>query len=508
VAPLLSSVLNDVQSLEKELAASHKAVEDLELRVDTQILATMRQAGVGGAGNQDLERQRSAVTQARAGRDQVLEDVVAARMRHLKLLFDLKDHLEEGTSTSLTLADMEDANHHQQGVHQSLKAACRTVCEEEVGLSKTILSNFDSTAISGLIPRVPPQRGVAVHAFAGDATSNQLPIKRGEAIQVVDQISDQWFFCVDGQGKSGLVPCSYVETTFGTATPVTDGSDDGATSSAAQEPAQAVNDEDLMYHTPSAALGLVMGATRFLDAMNLDVAEARHESASILLEELRSSRARELKTLWMLAEERRALEAALRCAKPGQFMSIRDRLTDIQRSASMAHARCRLLASVTSPAAARVGCTLQAVKNINDLGGFSATGLEWLKMLFGEFKRLDVQCGRLNDGWEALNANAQWKSRFGGKQGGGSDDELAAVVRAAIDGAKAVASKAQDSVLQEVMQLAAHAGAKEQRETPVLVQITTALQVRHPADHTMSQPFDFIFCLRVSLKTWTDGVRL
>ena len=475
VAPLLGNVLNNVEDLEKELRLSQNTVQDLELRVDTQVLATMRQAN--GAGNPDgaaLGTQRAALVAARKERDRVNEDVARARIRHLKLLFELKDNLETGASTSLTLAEMEDTSQQQKDVHSALSSADTTVMEQEIGLSKIVLSNFDSTAINGLIPKVSPKRGVALHAFDGDVSNNQLPTKKGEDIQVVDQISDQWYFCVDASGKSGLVPCSYVQTKFGSTLPSSPSRSASPSESSPQPTQFEIDDDDLMYHAPSIALGLVFGATTFLDVMDLNVAESRHESACILLEELRSSRAQELKNLWMLAEERRALEAALRCAKPGQFMSIRDRLGDIQRSASSSHTRCRLLANVTSSAAARVGCTLQSVKNIGDLETFAPSGSEWLQKLFDQFTRLKDACRELSAKHTKLSKTPGWTNRFPANSSGERDrDDFPAEIRACLEGAKAVRNKAEDAVAKQIMRLASHTG---MNEAGALVKTTTAIK--------------------------------
>jgi hypothetical protein len=529
--------LHSVSGLIKEMDTKHMSVLDAEQRADTQVVITLRQAGVDStdSGGNNVEPALEAITVARKARDGVVGKASLARTKYVALLGELRESLQTQASTALTFADVEAIRAEQKLLVEETEEAAQSIAAAEMNGTAAVLktcidssggSNRKSTLMGGvggttasggkIAAYAPHVSGVMLHKFDGNVDNGQLIVERGQAVTVVDQVNDDWYYCTTVDGSAGLVPCTFVKSD-GTITSrcaaVADGGavagGGGGAGASAGFGAAGVTLSERVEGTPEGRRALLLSPTATPDeymapvgreiddasgprfqpatpalelayrsALLPDVVDEfsalqRHETAVSLVEELRYRRTAELREVWTLSEERRALEAALRCAEPGQFSPARDRLSTIAKITEQAHQHCKLIASAMAPASARLGRTAQIHHTQEVLQGFAPTSAERLTLLVSglgrvrrQFNTLDSEWIGVQQGWSESDTERQRRKKSKRKRSKPPAQsswecfleeapDLLETTRIHIEAAKAVVSKGEDAVAREVLRIAA-----------------------------------------------------
>eukprot|EP00729_Bicosta_minor_P011938 gene11938-26507_t len=508
VVPLLDTALHSVSGLVKELDVAHVRVLDAEQRADTQVVVALRQAGVpdtsgnvgvsatsGGSVNlkkaerAEVDADLADVASARRERDVIVGDASDTRTKYVDLLGELRQNLHTQGSTALTFADVEAVRAEQRQLIVASEEAALTIANAEIKATKAVLKSClksnDSRGVesisqagmagscSSLAAYTPQAPGILLHTFEGDVASGQLPVKKGDAVTVVDQINNDWYYCTDSSGAAGLVPCTYVKSNARAAVRTSESAVSRLVGPRGQYTApigvEADSGYGARYSPATPALELAYRSALLADVVDEFSALQRHENAVFLVEELRGRRQAELREVWMLAEERRALQGVLRCAPDGESSPAKVRLNKIVSITEQAHQHCKMIASAMAPATARLGRTAQIHRTVEVLGAFAPSPTERLKLLMERLAKLRQRYAVLNKDWTAVrqgwsdsaNDDAAGKGRQKRKltaleqKEQATRLELLEKARIQVEAAKAVVSKAEDLVAREVLHIAA-----------------------------------------------------
>eukprot|EP00039_Didymoeca_costata_P029553 m.25147 g.25147 ORF g.25147 m.25147 type:complete len:1801 (+) comp7680_c0_seq2:357-5759(+) len=441
VVPLLNNVVGDIGGLVEDLNLAQNHVVNAEQRADTQLMWSLRQREADGQGNYNrAEEELQSVVKAREERDRLDVEANMLRSEFVVQLGELRDILHTEKSTAADLAPVERLQDKLDEMMDKLRHASSSIAAKETNVGRQVLQLPNkSKELSTEVAPAPKRPGKVLHTFNGDSKMGQLAVTEGETVEVVDRINENWYYCSSKAGKSGLVPCSFLETSFESIIAPSDSMDMSFVIGLREE-----NQYD-SYKTSHSTLRQVFDALSFNDCTDLTVAMQRYDNAVITVDEVQALRAKELRSLWMLAEERRALEAALRCAKPGQFSPVHGRISEIQAATDQSYQRCRHLAALSGPATQRVGKTKQCVKVLETLEGYSPSVHERIFQADELLKHVRRDRDRLQAEWSKIKEPLKSQENIELK-------DLYACIEGYMDQVNAVVTKAEHNLVRDIIQ--------------------------------------------------------